>query len=112
LIQIQDSRLFIHNHPDGDSFSSPDLRFILENGIEEIRACSDKIEYKLKLKKEIQDDEVDKIVEKYINIINEIKGDFLKLNTSIKYRLAMNKFMEDDKINEVFSYEKRKIQNK
>jgi hypothetical protein len=115
LFKIQGARLFIHNHPSGDSFSSPDLRFLFENEISEMRVVSDRQEYRLRLKKTVEDDDVDEIVNNYKKILEEIVESLEKRNIpkddidKVQYSLSMEKFMSKNKTKEIFSYETRKI---
>jgi hypothetical protein len=77
LLQIQNSRLFIHNHPDGDSFSSTDIKFMLENDIDEFRIYGKQekknIQYQLKLIKPVPDEQIDVIVNIYKTIADIIR---------------------------------------
>lgn len=57
LNKIENSKLLIHNHPSGDSFSTKDIQLIIEKNINEIRAIGQKEKTKtifsLKLEKQI-----------------------------------------------------------
>lgn len=80
-----------------------------------MRAYGKDSEYKLKLKKEVDDDDVDGIVEKYKNAIAEVEEMLDKKNiseeqkTGIRYLISMEYFIKNKNIKEVFSYEKRRI---
>jgi hypothetical protein len=56
-VKIENSKLLIHNHPSGDSFSTKDIQLVIDKNIREIRAIGqkDKIKtnFSLKLKKQV-----------------------------------------------------------
>ena len=87
---------------------------MFENELDEIRAYSKDSEYILKLKKPIEDKEVDGIVKNYRIILGEIETKLKNIKITpedilkIKYSMTMEEFLQNKLMIEVFYYEERK----
>lgn len=118
--KIKNSRLLIHNHPSGISFSPKDVYFVIINNIKEMRAVGaiskNKTNYSIKSIKDILPKNIEKFIDSYDKslktIAEEMYKDFIsgkitarEMNINYKSKVVID-FCNKNKEN--FKYEKYK----
>jgi hypothetical protein len=117
--KIKNSRIMIHNHPNGSSFSPKDILSSLENNIKEIRVIGQignkKTNYFLKILKTITDKNIiDNIIDSYFETLKNKNIELEKLvkNGNMKGIDASNLFFHlsmidfTNKFKDIFDYGK------
>jgi hypothetical protein len=94
LRKLNGAKLSIHNHPVGNSFSPADISFLIRNKIQEIKVVgmlnNKKVNYSLKLLKNLNEKEIKEIEENIIKIFQNKNKDL------------QNKIFEN-KINKIYA---------
>ena len=106
--RIENSRLLIHNHPTGNSFSDDDINLIFRLNIQEIRSCGQKYktktDFSLKITKNIP-------LEVFQEILNEYRRYWIKnekLNPDTIAHRTMLFITENIEYKGYFKYDKIK----